>query len=70
MKIVIGHINRTISLLENQITDYKIKAGTHEMPEMKAWYKDRVKTNGYEIQELAFIRDMIERERKTMEVTQ
>jgi hypothetical protein len=70
MSFVITHIDRTIELLNKHIARYETKGPTHKIPEMVTFYADRARSTRYEIQELEFIRDLVEREHEILRVYQ
>ena len=62
MNNVIRHIDRTVEMLNEHIERYKKKGPGHSIPAMVIWYEDRAKTTAYEIQELEFIKQLIQKE--------
>jgi hypothetical protein len=70
MSFVITHIDRTIELLNKHVIRYETKGPTHKIPEMVTFYADRARSTRYEIQELEFIRDLVEREHEILRVYQ
>ena len=70
MSFVITHLDQTIELLNKHVNRYETKGPTHKIPEMVTFYADRARSTRYEIQELEFIRDLVEREHEILRVFQ
>ena len=68
MKIVIGYLDTAISQLNERIERYKETGPAHEIPGMVTWYEEKAKAAKSEKLELEFIRQLVEREAKTLRV--
>ena len=68
MKIVIGYLDTAIDLLNERIERYQDTGPSHDIPGMVTWYEEKAKAAKSEVLELEFIRQLVEREAKTMRV--
>ncbi len=64
MSLVISHIDRTITILNEAIARCETKGPGHKLQGMTEWYEDRARSLKSEITELEFIRGLAVTEEK------